>query len=234
MLVVGGELGMGGAGLLCSEAALKVGAGLVSLATALNTSAQARCGGRKLWPKRTHGGGFKRPTTLKRRCWPKGLAPGTLGPVLYQAALGSGKPVVLTLTGLNLLAKATAGLSCPRPRIITPHPAEAARLLGTTTEQIQADRTAAALALAAKTQAVVVLKRRRHGDCGGRRVLYRFSGQPGSRHSRQRRCALRPDCRSLGAGLIRFRGCSVGRVATARLADALVAGKGHFGHSAGI
>jgi len=44
------------------------------------------------------------------------------------------------------------------PVLVTPHPLEAARLLGCTVEQVQADRTAAAAALAARLQAIVILK----------------------------------------------------------------------------
>ncbi|MEY4590018.1 MAG: hypothetical protein RL497_2094 [Pseudomonadota bacterium] len=160
VLVVGGDVGLGGAGLLSSEAALKVGAGLVSLATraehvlaslvrrpevmaaAVNTAADLA-------------GLMAKASVIA--CGP-GLGQAPWGQQLYQAVLNAGKPLVLDADGLNLLAKNTAGLSCPNPCVITPHPAEAARLLGVTTLEVQQDRIAAAKALAAKTGAVVVLK----------------------------------------------------------------------------
>jgi len=51
--------------------------------------------------------------------------------------------------------------------VITPHPGEAARLLGTTTQDIEGDRLAAARALAVQTRAVVVLKGARTIVCDG-------------------------------------------------------------------
>ena len=153
--------------------------------------------------------------------------------VLHQAALGSGKPVVLDADGLNLLAKATAGLSCPRPCIITPHPAEAARLLGTTTEQIQADRTAAALALAAKTQAVVVLKGAGTVIAADGVCYIASVGNPvlATAGSGDVLCGL---IAGLWAqGLSALEAALLGVWLHGALADALVAGKGHFGHSAG-
>jgi NAD(P)H-hydrate epimerase len=53
------------------------------------------------------------------------------------------------------------------PIVITPHPGEASRLLGATPAEIEADRIAAARALAARTRAVVVLKGARTVVCDG-------------------------------------------------------------------
>ena len=57
---------------------------------------------------------------------------------------------------LNLLAEGAVTL--PAGTLITPHPGEAARLLGCTAAQVQTDRPAAARALAQRYQAVCVLK----------------------------------------------------------------------------
>ena len=59
---------------------------------------------------------------------------------------------LLSETGLASLKKAAG------PRIITPHPGEAARLLGTSSERVQADRYAAAAELHKESKQVVVLK----------------------------------------------------------------------------
>jgi len=74
---------------------------------------------------------------------------------LWRQVLVSGKPLVIDADALNLLAATPRTL---HDAILTPHPGEAARLLGTDTAQVQADRFAAAAALAARFNAVVVLK----------------------------------------------------------------------------
>jgi hydroxyethylthiazole kinase-like uncharacterized protein yjeF len=78
------------------------------------------------------------------------------------ARCASPPPLVLDADALNLLAgdsSLAATLSASGlPRIMTPHPLEAARLLGSTVGAVQRDRLAAADALAAQWQAVVVLK----------------------------------------------------------------------------
>jgi ADP-dependent NAD(P)H-hydrate dehydratase / NAD(P)H-hydrate epimerase len=75
---------------------------------------------------------------------------------LYAAALAAGKPLVIDADALTLLAQ--AGGRAPPGSILTPHPGEAARLLGVPTAGIQKDRLASLQALVAKTQATVVLK----------------------------------------------------------------------------
>src|SRR5262249_26344830 len=71
-------------------------------------------------------------------------------------------PVVLDADALNLVAadtQAAAMLKARRgPTVLTPHPAEAARLLGISTREVQEDRVAAALKLAGTFKSLVVLK----------------------------------------------------------------------------
>ncbi|MGB8636465.1 MAG: NAD(P)H-hydrate dehydratase, partial [Rhodanobacteraceae bacterium] len=66
-------------------------------------------------------------------------------------------PMVLDADGLNLLAGRNSAFA-GRSVVLTPHPGEAARLLGSSSEGIQADRFAAARALARRYRCVVVLK----------------------------------------------------------------------------
>jgi NAD(P)H-hydrate epimerase len=73
-----------------------------------------------------------------------------------SAAANAPLPQVWDADALNMLAEERVTL--PKECVITPHPGEAARLLGMTTAQIQADRPAAAHALSKKYTAVVVLK----------------------------------------------------------------------------
>jgi NAD(P)H-hydrate epimerase len=76
--------------------------------------------------------------------------------VLLSAALASHAPMVLDADALNLVAETRRRL--PRGSIVTPHPGEAGRLLGCDTDEVQRDRRAAALELATRLDAVVVLK----------------------------------------------------------------------------
>lgn len=83
-------------------------------------------------------------------------------------------PLVLDADALFALAAEPARLSATT--IITPHPKEAARLLGCSTADLEADRVGAARALAARLGAVVVLKGARTLVCEGERVWLCSSG----------------------------------------------------------
>jgi len=67
-------------------------------------------------------------------------------------------PVIVDADGLNLLSAHKDKVETKAPLCLTPHPAEAARLLHTTTEAVQADRAGAVKALAERYGAVAVLK----------------------------------------------------------------------------
>jgi NAD(P)H-hydrate epimerase len=67
-------------------------------------------------------------------------------------------PAVVDADALNALASELAPLRGPAPRVLTPHPGEAARLLGCAIADVQADRAAAARALAARSGAIAILK----------------------------------------------------------------------------
>lgn len=158
VLCIGGDAGSGGAVLLAAQAALRCGAGLVSVATreAHVPALLARCP--EAMVHAIEGTAALRPLLARADVVAvgPGLGQGEWGRALLAAALDSGKPRVLDADALNLLAERGAGL---RPEdVITPHPGEAARLLGATTAEIQRDRFAAAAALQARHGAVVVLK----------------------------------------------------------------------------
>lgn len=158
VLAIGGDHGAGGSIRLTAEAALRVGAGLVSVATreAHVVALLAACP--ELMPQGVHVARNLGP--LLERASVLALGPGLgredWGRGLWQAALDADKPTVLDADGLNLLAENPRGL--PERIIMTPHPGEAARLLQCTTAQVQADRFAAARTLAHTHRAVVVLK----------------------------------------------------------------------------
>ncbi len=67
-------------------------------------------------------------------------------------------PLVIDADGLNAFAGRPEALRGAGPRILTPHPGEAARLLERSVDEIQADRAAAARELAVRSGAAVLLK----------------------------------------------------------------------------
>lgn len=154
VLVVGGAAGLRGAAILAGTAALRTGAGLVSVAVAPGGSAQAR-------PElMVHEfGDVTALHQLLERADVIAVGPG-LGRderahAALAAVLAAGKPTVIDADALALLADY---LPLRANCVLTPHPGEAARMLNVTTAEIQADRYAASAALRALTGGVVVLK----------------------------------------------------------------------------
>ena len=158
VLVVAGDRGFGGAGLLVAEAAARCGAGLVSLATRPEhvSAALSRC------PSvMSHGvvhGSELAPLLAAATvviCGP-GLGRAAWGQQMLQQVLACDKPQVLDADALNIIAARV--LVAADNRILTPHPGEAARLLGVTVAEVEADRLAAARKLQALYKGTIVLK----------------------------------------------------------------------------
>ncbi|MHB8311429.1 NAD(P)H-hydrate dehydratase [Metallibacterium sp.] len=158
VLVIGGEQGFAGAARLAGEAALRCGAGLVSVAT-----------------RAAHAGvlAAQRPELMVHAVETvaeldalaarasvlavgPGLGQGDWARALLARALELGKPALWDADALNWLAARPRML--PAGAVVTPHPGEAARLLACSVEAIERDRFAAARALAARYGAVAVLK----------------------------------------------------------------------------
>lgn len=158
VLCIGGEHGSGGAVLLCAEAALRSGAGLVDIATraAHLPAALARLPEAMASAADEVGAVRARMRMADVVAIGPGLGQGEWGRALLADALARGAPVVLDADALNLLAAVPRAIA--PEAVLTPHPGEAARLLGTGTREVQADRFAAARGLAARYGAVVVLK----------------------------------------------------------------------------
>jgi NAD(P)H-hydrate epimerase len=157
VLCVGGEVGMGGAVRLCAEAALRTGAGLASVATRSEGVAALVAARPEAMTHAVETAEALQALIDKADILAvgPGLGRGEWGHSLFEAAVGSGRPLILDADGLNWLAA--------RPRqvpqaVLTPHPGEAARLLDLTTEQVQNDRYAAIDALVERYGATVVLK----------------------------------------------------------------------------
>ncbi len=158
VLIVAGDRGFGGAGIMAAEAAARSGAGLVSLATRPEhvTAALARC------PNvMTHGlihGSELAPLLLQADvvvCGP-GIGRLAWGQQMLQMVLESGKPQVLDADALNLLAARAAVVASNH--VLTPHPGEAARLLECSVAEIEADRLAAAARIQKVWGGTVLLK----------------------------------------------------------------------------
>jgi hydroxyethylthiazole kinase-like uncharacterized protein yjeF len=158
VLVIGGDLGFGGAALLSTESTLRCGAGMVTLATRPEHVSAALTRFPEVMSAGVHSAnqlmGLIEPATAL--VVGPGLGQHSWGRSLLSAAANAERPQVWDADALNQLA---AGfVSLPKDCVITPHPGEAARLLGVSTQDIQTDRPAAAIALAKKYNAVCVLK----------------------------------------------------------------------------
>lgn len=159
--VVGGGPGMTGAALLAARAALKTGAGKVLVGFAQDAAPLA-CD--PLQPELM----LRDARSLLEQdwgvtAWVAGCGIGT-GALAANAlselfVLRRGSPLVLDADGLNLLARGDIQPNWGEGAVVlTPHPAEAGRLLGMDTAEVQADRPAAARKLAQRYRAWIVLK----------------------------------------------------------------------------
>ena len=157
--IIGGAKGMCGAALLAGRAALKLGAGKVFVGLLDPSAPSFDPGALELMlrhPEDVLG------LDLDALVVGPGLGESEKTEALLGAALASDIPCVLDADALNLLAQSDdlrqACLRRKADTIITPHPAEAARLLGAPTPSVQADRLAAARQLRERYNADVVLK----------------------------------------------------------------------------
>jgi len=155
--VVGGLRGMSGAARLCGEAALRTGAGLVSVATDTEHAAMLNLVRPELMVYAVaDAAGLE---TVMKRATVIAVGPGIgqqpWSEQLLTACLESDLPLVVDADGLNLLAGKPLKR---RDWILTPHPAEAGRLLSCSTTEVQQDRVGCAQRLARERGAVVVLK----------------------------------------------------------------------------
>jgi hydroxyethylthiazole kinase-like uncharacterized protein yjeF len=158
--IIGGAEGMVGAALLAGRAALRIGAGRVY------------CGLLAADAPRVD---FAQPELMLRSAdfllelghasvlvAGPGLGNSSSAADLVQRALETTLPLLLDADALNLVAHGAElqGKLAARgaPTVLTPHPAEAARLLGRSTGEVQANRVAVAIELAARFRSACVLK----------------------------------------------------------------------------
>lgn len=158
--VLGGASGMVGAAILAARAALKLGAGK-AYAGLLTDHPPGLDGVQpELMLRRPEA--LLNDTSLAAIAAGPGMGTDSLAQRVLTQALRCDVPIVLDADALNLIASYTvlqsAVQSREAPTLMTPHPAEAARLLGRATADVQADRITTALELARRFRCVVVLK----------------------------------------------------------------------------
>jgi NAD(P)H-hydrate epimerase len=168
--LLAGSVGMSGAAMLCAQAAMRTGAGYVTLGTTVEVARAAD---------------VVLPEVLKRALWDgngmSAVALERFADVIDRAdslAIGPGLrdkagqralvervlqtvsvPVVVDADGLNVLAGHIGSLvERDMPTVITPHPGELARLVDSTVGDIQRDRLRASSDAARELGCVVLLK----------------------------------------------------------------------------
>jgi hydroxyethylthiazole kinase-like uncharacterized protein yjeF len=173
---------MAGAAVMASQAALKVGAGLVSCATRPEHIAAliARCpevmahaviSGQEVEPL------LERPSVIVVG---PGLGQGPWGEQLLQKVIATDLPLVVDADALNILAAGRVVKTPYRENwILTPHPGEAARLLGCDTGDIQKDRFAAVAELQKRYGGAVILKGAGTLIAGADEIALSRYGNPG-------------------------------------------------------
>jgi ADP-dependent NAD(P)H-hydrate dehydratase / NAD(P)H-hydrate epimerase len=164
--VLGGDYGMPGAVRIAGEGALRIGAGLVRVITrpehviaVVSTRPELLCYG------------IDKPTTMSVKRYLSSTTVIVLGPGLGQSlwseaifditlahAYRHDVPLLIDADGLNWLIKKQDTWQIRSSCVLTPHPGEAARMLGISVDEVQANRAGAVQAIEARFGGVVVLK----------------------------------------------------------------------------
>ena len=143
VLVIGGDVGMCGAPRLAATAALRVGAGLVSVASRPEHAAMMNMTCPELMCHAVTDKAQLEPLIAKADVIiiGPGLGQSAWSKEMWHAALQSELPLVIDADGLNLLAETEL---TNENWVLTPHPGEAARLIKSTPQLVQQDRLSAA------------------------------------------------------------------------------------------
>lgn len=171
VLLVGGNLGMQGAILLAGLACLRAGAGLVRLCQHPSHGAVSQ-----VQPELMSGQTGIDEDWAEVKVVGPGLGHDEWGRAQYERLVRADGALVLDADGLNWLAQG------PRHQdnwVLTPHPGEAARLLGCTIAEIETDRFAAVARLQRRYGGVVLLKGAGSLICDGQRISLCDEGNPG-------------------------------------------------------
>lgn len=193
VLVIAGSRGMSGAAVLSASAALRGGAGLVYLAVPKEiqpiVAAANPCYITVALPEDSDGRidqvGVTDVLALAEGKDVIAVGPGLghghgVNAVVEALVMQVSVPMVLDADGLNALHGRAALLTAsPGPRVLTPHPGELARLIGSDIPTIQGDRMGTALRFAAAHGVVLLLKGEGTIVTDGRRIYRNTSGNPG-------------------------------------------------------
>lgn len=192
VLVVAGSRGMSGAAVLTGRAALRAGAGLVYLAVpdAIWTIAASAepCYLTLPLPSDAEGRFADAGPALRTAAQGKdvlAIGPGLgrsdgLTRLVLDLIAESSSPLILDADALNAVVGKPEGLrGRAAPLILTPHPGEFARLLGTDTTSVQANREESATRFAADMGVIVVLKGHQTLVTDGQRLYHNTTGNPG-------------------------------------------------------
>ena len=237
VLAVGGISGMGGAICLCGEAALRSGAGRVTLATDPAHAGMINLARPELMVRSVDSGDGL--LALLEKDFVMAIGPG-LGTAdwsasLFRTCLDSNAPLVVDADGLNLLAMQSRQTPVGRDNwILTPHPGEAARLLECSVSEIQQDRIQSATAIARRYGACVVLKGCGTviADASGRYAICP-AGNPGMATAGSGDVLTGVIAALLGQGLSFFDAASIGVLVHALAGDRAAVKSGEMGLIAG-
>lgn len=165
VLVIGGDHGFGGAAAMAAEAALRSGAGLVSVATRPEHVPALLSRRPELMVSAVNSGQELQSLLNGERSSPTVLVVGPgLGRTpwseqMLQQALAAKLPMILDADALNLLSEGRLTIPSDKSQwVLTPHPGEAARLLGGSISSVQANRFQSVQALYEKFHCPVLLK----------------------------------------------------------------------------
>lgn len=184
VFVMAGSVGMTGAAAMSAGSAMRIGAGLVSLGipSSLNPILETKLTEVMTRPltespaRSLSLDALPQLTLMLKRFDSVAVGPGLstypdTAELVRQFLRKPRVPCVIDADALNALATdSTALLEMKAPKILTPHPGEMARLLGTPVEEVQSNRIAIAVQAAQKFNAVIVLK-------GARTVVATSSGE---------------------------------------------------------
>lgn len=182
VLIIGGDTGMGGAAMMAAQAAGRTGAGLISVATRHEHVGPILTRYPEAMARGVRGGNELEPLIGRADVLVigPGLGQHAWGEQLLMQALQSKKPLVLDADALNLLvSKQLFGRLNGQRWIITPHPGEAARILGCSVAEVQQNRFAAVQQLQALFGGVALLKGPGSLTCDGDVLHLNPTGNPG-------------------------------------------------------
>lgn len=160
VLIIGSDYGMPGAVRIAAEGAARAGAGLVTVGTraahivsTIAVRPEILCYGLE--------SANDLDTLIENATFivlGPGLGKSRWSQALFDKVMQSSLPMLIDADGLNCLAQLVPTINSRSNWILTPHPGEAARLLGITVQQVQADREQAIAQLQQRYGGVIVLK----------------------------------------------------------------------------